>query len=192
MRAHRNAWRLVWATLGAIGGVALLLLPVALLLLPTTLLVPTLLALLAAGVALWLVFLVRSPRARGAFARWMRSDRTSPTTALAAWAPGTVWPSPGWPPPLLGPELHQRSTEDLCQAWCASYLVLMERSAGTRIEAIMATVEERQRYLDELERRNPIGLAAWFASGARVASNPLPYLLENPSDRPAINWEELQ
>lgn len=192
VRAHRNAWRLVRATLGAIGGMALLLLPVALLLLPASLLVPTLLALLAAGVVLWLVFLVRSPRARGAFARWMRSDRTSPATALAAWAPGTVCPSPGWPPPLLGPDLQRLSTEELCQAWCASYLVLMERSAGTGIKAVMATVQERQRYLDELERRNPIGLAAWFASGARVASNPLPYLLESPSDRPGINWEELR
>jgi hypothetical protein len=56
---------------------------------------------------------------------------------------------------------------------------------------VLATVEERQSYLDELERRNATGLAAWLASGARVASNPLPYLVVNRTEPPVINWEEL-
>ena len=79
----------------------------------------------------------------------------------------------------------------MCQACCASYLVLLEQSSGPQPKAVLATVEERQSYLDELERRNATGLAAWLASGARVASNPLPYLVVNRTDPPAINWEEL-
>jgi hypothetical protein len=67
----------------------------------------------------------------------------------------------------------------------------MEQSAGTATNAILATVQERQKYLDELERRNAAGLAAWFASGARVASNPLPYFAQDRANRATINWDEL-
>jgi hypothetical protein len=144
-----------------------------------------------AALLLPLVVVASSPHALGAYGRWLLSEPASSTTTLAAWAPGLVWPTPGWAPPLLGPELHRLSTETLCQAWCASYLVLVERYAERETGAILATVEERQRYLDELERRNPEGLAAWLASGARVASNPLAYLVEQRIDGPGINWEEL-
>ena len=45
MKVHPKMWRLVWAALGAIGVVALLLLP-------ATVFVPVLLALIIAGVVL--------------------------------------------------------------------------------------------------------------------------------------------
>jgi hypothetical protein len=48
-------------------------------------------------------------------------------------------------------------------------------TAGERL----AVVEQRQRYLDELYRRSPDGLAAWFASGARASGDPLPYVDES-------------
>jgi len=67
----------------------------------------------------------------------------------------------------------------------------MERSTGTATNSTLATVQERQRYLDELERRNAVGLAAWLASGARVASNPLPYFVRDRTNREAINWDDL-
>jgi hypothetical protein len=46
-------------------------------------------------------------------------------------------------------------------------------------------------YLDELERRNPDGLMAWLASGARAAADPSRYVLENPTRRRSIDWDEL-
>jgi hypothetical protein len=69
--------------------------------------------------------------------------------------------------------------------------VLSERFLRRDTRATLATVEERQRYLDEFERRNSTGLTAWLASGARVASNPLPYLAKSYAERPVINWDDL-
>jgi hypothetical protein len=56
---------------------------------------------------------------------------------------------------------------------------------------MMDAVAVRQRFLDEFERRNSSGLAAWLASGARAAGNPLPYLTESRVNTPAIDWDEL-
>lgn len=146
----------------------------------------------ASVVPLVLIVAASSPHALSFYARWLRNDSTAAsTTALAAWAPGCVLSDPGWSPAQRDPEPHRMSMEELCQAWCASYRVLLEQSSGPQPKAVLATVEERQSYLDELERRNATGLAAWLASGARVASNPLPYLVVNRTDPPAINWEEL-
>ena len=36
------------------------------------------------------------------------------------------------------------------------------------------TVVERQRYLDEFERRNRSGFAVWLASGPLASANPMP------------------
>lgn len=138
-----------------------------------------------------LVVAASSPYAVSAYAQWMRDDSTSSTAPPEVWAPGCVSSASGWAPPPVRPEIHRLSTEKLCQAWCASYLVLMERSARTATSEVLATVQERQRYLDELERRDAAGLAAWFASGARVASNPLPYFAQGRAHRATIDWDDL-
>jgi hypothetical protein len=78
--------------------------------------------------------------------------------------------------------------EQLCQGWRSSFLALQQQSSSTQMAG---TVAERQRYLDEFERRNPGGFAAWLASGARAPGNPLPYLTKNRVKPPAINWDEL-
>jgi hypothetical protein len=59
--------------------------------------------------------------------------------------------------------------EQLFQAWQLSY-VLLQHARTTRDR--IALVTARQRYLDELERRNPDGFKLWMANGARAASNP--------------------
>ena len=65
----------------------------------------------------------------------------------------------------------------LCLAWRRSFLMLEAcRTATERL----SIVEQRQKYLDELHRRSPDGLAAWFASGARASGNPLPYVGKPP------------
>ncbi|NIK59254.1 hypothetical protein [Kribbella shirazensis] len=77
--------------------------------------------------------------------------------------------------PVLIPEPELRSLDDeaLCLAWRRSFSVLAaSRSAAERL----SVVEQRQQYLDELQRRSPEGVAAWLASGARASGNPLPYV----------------
>jgi len=58
-------------------------------------------------------------------------------------------------------ELTDRSTTMLCRQWQASYQELRTTSAPMQRLRI---VEERARYLDELERRDPVGLQAWLSS----------------------------
>ncbi|HET8560469.1 MAG TPA: hypothetical protein VFL69_08140 [Marmoricola sp.] len=62
---------------------------------------------------------------------------------------------------------------DLCHAWRRSFVELQTSRSVTRR---MRVVQLRQLYLDELDRRHPKQLRTWFASGARAAGNPLPYL----------------
>ncbi len=70
-------------------------------------------------------------------------------------------------------ELSSLDDAALCLAWRRSFRRLeTAHSAAERL----SIVEQRQRYLDELQRRSPQGLAAWLASGARASGNPLPYV----------------
>jgi hypothetical protein len=85
-------------------------------------------------------------------------------------------------------ELYRLTDGQLCQRWRASYLALQ---VGPSTASVLEIVEQRQRYLDEFQRRNARGLTAWLASGARAAGTPLPYLVGDRADRHAINWDEL-
>jgi len=70
-------------------------------------------------------------------------------------------------------ELRFLDDEALCLAWRRSFRLLeVAPSAAERL----SVVEQRQQYLDELNRRSPEGLTAWLASGARASGNPLPYV----------------
>lgn len=66
----------------------------------------------------------------------------------------------------------------LCRAWRDSFSRLQDATSATQR---LAVVHERERYLDELHRRSPQGLAAWFASGGRASSSPLPFLADHDS-----------
>jgi hypothetical protein len=61
----------------------------------------------------------------------------------------------------------------LCEVWCQSYLSLC--TAENRDDAAVIAAY-RQGYLDEMVRRNPVGMAAWFASGARPGASPMTFL----------------
>jgi hypothetical protein len=66
----------------------------------------------------------------------------------------------------------------LCHAWRRSFVRLETvRGAAARL----AVVEQRQRYLDELQRRHEVAFQKWLESGARASGNPLPFLQERPS-----------
>jgi hypothetical protein len=62
----------------------------------------------------------------------------------------------------------------LCLAWRRSFVTLQHSRTGP---SMLTVVEQRQLYLDELERRNPAGLSAWLESGARAAGDPSRFFL---------------
>jgi hypothetical protein len=81
------------------------------------------------------------------------------------------------------------SGDALCLAWRASFSALLR--AGAPAERLQI-VEERLAYLQELERRNPGGVAAWLASGARAAGNPARFVTgDSAVGRTAIDWDSL-
>ena len=55
----------------------------------------------------------------------------------------------------------------------------------------MAAVTERQQYLDEFERRNSSGFAAWLGSDVESLGNPLPFLIFSRGGLPTIDWDDL-
>jgi hypothetical protein len=69
----------------------------------------------------------------------------------------------------------------LCLEWRRSFVRLETvRGAAARL----AVVEQRQRYLDELQRRHTDAFQKWLESGARASGNPLPFLQQRPPETP--------
>ncbi|WP_329000203.1 hypothetical protein OHA18_37935 [Kribbella sp. NBC_00709] len=70
-------------------------------------------------------------------------------------------------------DVPERSTADLCRQWRDSYDALRQaKTDPQRLRIVM----ERQRCLDELDRRDPEGLQAWLASAASAAGDPTRFL----------------
>jgi hypothetical protein len=77
----------------------------------------------------------------------------------------------------------------LCTAWRVSFSALEK---ATTEQQRLRIVEERQDCLDELERRNPHGLVAWLASGARAAGDPTRFVLgDRSAASSSIDWDGL-
>jgi hypothetical protein len=123
-----------------------------------------------------------------AVAHEMRFARTTPS---AHTGPGALPESPP-PPPLAGTSLvltggvdvlslDRWSEQELCQAWQRTYVQLQRHTDAAWTEHLAQT---RCTYLDELQRRDPNGFAAWIASGARAASDPMRYLTTSPPRSP--------
>jgi hypothetical protein len=78
---------------------------------------------------------------------------------------------------------------DLCLAWRTSFSALQRATSPSQRLRI---VEDRRAYLDELERRNAHGMAAWLASGARAAGDPSRFVLgDSTAGRTSIDWDGL-
>jgi len=145
--------------------------------------------LLGTGVLLLLILaLASSPYVVRNFGRWLLSVPTPSTTQLDTMARALAYANPEYLTFQPSSAVDTLTDEELCQSWRASYQELQHQSSAAQKAA---TVAERQSYLDELQRRNPAGFAAWLASGARAPGNPLPYLTRGWADQPAINWDEL-
>jgi hypothetical protein len=132
--------------------------------------------------------LAGSPYAVKAAGRWFRSFRTPSTAQLDAVARAFAYASPEFAH-SRAPELRDLTDEQLCKRWRASYRA-SQRQQSSAVKLI-AAVAERQMYLDELERRNGGGFAAWLAAGPVAAEDPLPYLNGDRVDAPAVDWDEL-
>jgi ABC-type transport system involved in cytochrome bd biosynthesis fused ATPase/permease subunit len=75
----------------------------------------------------------------------------------------------------MADQLRALSDLELCRAWRRSFVELdAAASPATRL----AVVQLRQAYLDELGRRRPDALQAWFDSGGRAASGPDKFFLD--------------
>jgi hypothetical protein len=134
------------------------------------------------------VVLAGSPYAVKACGRWLRSLRTPSTAQLDAVARAFAYASPEFAP-YRTPELRYLTDEQLCKRWRTSYRASQRQRSST--VRLIAAVAERQMYLDELERRNSVGFAAWLAAGPEAAEDPLPYLNGTQVDAPAVDWDEL-
>ncbi len=146
-------------------------------------------SLLGAGaIPLALVVLGSSPYAAKAWSRWRRSRPGSSTARAVTVGDAVAYPSSGLQPAQVLVEPGLLTDAELCRAWRASYRALQDGSSGP---PTMESIAVRQSVLDELERRNSRGLAAWLASGARAAGNPLPYLSDSRVNSPGIDWDEL-
>src|SRR3954447_17938180 len=82
--------------------------------------------------------------------------------------------------------VKQLTDLELCTEWRRSFSVLSVASqASVRLEVVRV----RQVYLDEIERRHPVELKRWLASGARAAGNPMPFLSGSTRDGVAPSAE---
>ena len=68
-----------------------------------------------------------------------------------------------------GVSVSRFGTERLCSEWRASYPRVLHAAS---VAALAQEVRRRQEYLDEMERRNPIGFRAWLETGPRADDDP--------------------
>lgn len=88
----------------------------------------------------------------------------------------------GWPDAAA---MRLLSTAQLCWGWRVSFTALERTDGRADRRRWTGLVEVRQRYLDEIARRDPAGLARWLYAGARPASDPGRYLLPPRARRSA-------
>jgi hypothetical protein len=110
--------------------------------------------------------------------RWRSSVGSLEVDPLDSIHSCTQWPNPDEAETILAAEeLPALDDASLCLAWRRSFVLLSQRPSVVKQ---MLLVEQRQAYLDEIERRSPHGLAAWLDSGARASGNPFRYLSVSP------------
>jgi hypothetical protein len=126
-----------------------------------------------AGVLLVAALAATTPVLTAKFSRGQAQGDPAEARFEPATPPGSAASPADTPADDPARELGSLDDAALCFAWRRSFRLLeTARSAAERL----SIVEQRQKYLDELQRRSPLGLAAWLASGARASGNPLPYV----------------
>jgi hypothetical protein len=127
------------------------------------------------GLLIILALLATSPALRSSLDGWWRPGRPRRTREARAPLPdpGHETIEPAQQVDKDPADLRTLDDAALCLAWRRSFVRLeSQRGAAARL----AIVEQRQRYLDELQRRHGAAFQSWLESGARASGNPLPYL----------------
>ena len=159
-------------------------------------------ALLGAPMAMLVMALAigGSPWSIRRYVRWLRKHGhlSTPPSRPIERVPGELSPTAVLeftPPPEAESdaraevETAELSDDALCLVWRASFSALQNATSSAQR---LQVVEERRAYLDELERRNAHGLAAWLASGARAAGDPSRFVLgDGGAGRSPIDWDGL-
>jgi hypothetical protein len=129
-----------------------------------------------------------SPRALRACRRWLRSMPRPTASQLDALAQAMACATPMYLPFELSSDVRLLSDDQLRNAWRNSERAVRTPSSP---RALWRAVEERGRYLDELERRRPGLLKAWLSCHAGAPDGPLPLARASGSEPPTIDWDEL-
>jgi hypothetical protein len=147
-----------------------------------------------AGLGWVLLVAFAHPTVGGRLARKLESDAPAATpshvpTTLADASGGVHSPVEGRLAQLPAAEVvGTLDDEALCQAWRRSFVHLSAcRLPSRRLELVGL----RQIYLDELGRRHPAAVDSWLASGARAASNPMPFLERDLEGAPRDGRDDL-
>jgi hypothetical protein len=153
---------------------------------------------LGAGVlAVALFFSLSSPAAVRAVHGWLRSVRCLSAPRLEALTRAFYYAEfasalahvPAYVNVPMPPTDPQALTdEQLSRSWQTSAWAMRRRISTAQKVAL---VEERHIYLEEFERRNPSGFAAWLTSGSGAADELMPYLRNGGPEHATINWDEL-
>jgi hypothetical protein len=128
------------------------------------------------GLAVVLLLAACSPGLTAGIRLWLSSGRTPTVEPVADKGVATTAEDVALEPRRvlrLPRDIAEADDEALCVAWRRSYMLLL--MARSTVEHLMV-VEERTKILDELARRCPDGIAAWWTAGGRASGNPLPFL----------------
>jgi hypothetical protein len=90
-----------------------------------------------------------------------------------------------WEPTL---ELQLLTDDQLGHAWRCSGVAV---SSPADKRDLMRAIDERQRYLEELERRQPGLLGTWLACQVDTPGDVLPAATASRLERHSIDWDEL-
>ena len=194
-----STYRLVWRiAVGVVAGVGVLL--AVLLVPPSTMIAVFVAAALVSALVTGTAEALRESRSRGMLRRYGRHTLAGGFAGIGAAGLGalvggvvflvillavltspplTTWyaarlgrhrPAPARPsyPNIRIIRAETLSIDELCTAWTQSCLDLRDASPAQALRF----VEARQRYLDELERRDPDGLRAWLATAASASGDP--------------------
>lgn len=129
-----------------------------------------------------------SPGALRACRRGLGSVPRPAEAQLDALARSLAYTNPMFVPFELSFDLRRLTDDQLRHAWRNSEATV---SSPSTPRALSRAMEERGRYLEELERREPNLLGAWLSTDAGEPASPLPYAATSSLEPLTIDWDEL-
>jgi hypothetical protein len=129
-----------------------------------------------------------SPGALRACRRGLASVPRPTEAQLDALSRSLACTNPMFVPFELTFDLRLLTDDQLYNAWRNSGAVV---SSPSTPRALMRAVEERGRYLEEFERRQPSLLRAWLSTDAGAPDSTLPWAATSSLEPSTIEWDEL-